>query len=348
VNQPGVPVVSVRATCEDDVTIVSLAQQRFFADRTLIGSAPEQTWTIPVCVAEEECFVLDRPAAETRFEGCLEGAFANWKGRGYYLAAYGGDVAAAAADRSAGERLGLLRDHWYLLQVGQLAIAEYLDLVAAIAPAERERQVVDEYVRRLEEIEESLVADADRPAFQAWMRETLRQLADELGWTPRPGEDASTMVLRAAVQTALGMRAADPQVHATARELAEAYLTDPAAVHPTMATTVLEVAAQVGGSALYGRYRTALDAAPSPEEAARLRGALARFPDPELRQRNFELALSDAIRGQDRSGFLGDMASDQAGFVAVWSFRGRGDSRAGRASPGRGAAGGKSRARRCA
>lgn len=320
VNQPGVPVVSARAACEDGDTVVALAQQRFFADRSLLGSVPEQLWVIPICVDEQECFVLTQPAAEARFAGCHEGAFANWNGRGYYLTTYDHDVAGAAAERAPGERLVLLRDYWYLLRIGRLEIADYLDLVAAIASGERERRVVDEYLQRLKEIEEHLVADADRPALRAWMRRTLGPLADELGWQPAAQEDATAMELRAAVYSALGVQAADPALGATARELAEGYLADPSTIHPTMASTVLDIAARGGDTALYDRYREALEAAGTPEESARLRRALAHFADPALRARNLQLALSDAIRSQDRAAFFAVMITDADALEAVWEF----------------------------
>jgi puromycin-sensitive aminopeptidase len=320
VNQPGIPAVSIRTRCEGGATVASLAQQRFFADRSLLGSAPDQVWSIPLCVAEQDCFVLDQPTAEARFTECRQGAFANWRGRGYYITDYGASIAESAAKQSPGERVALLRDQWYLLRIGQLQIADYLDLVAAIAPAEHERRVVDEYLQHLQEIEEYLVADADRPALHEWMQATLRPLAHDLGWRPAAEDDVTTMELRASVYAALGLRAADPEVRVEARRLAEAYLADPSAVDPTMASTVLEVAARDGDATLYEHYRAALDAAATPEEASRLREALARFDDPALLRRNIDFVLSDALRSQDRGRFLFALVQEPAGLEAVWQF----------------------------
>ena len=320
VNQPGLPLVTVDARCEGDETVVTLTQQRFFADRTRLGSAPEQLWSIPVCFAENDCVLLSERSREARLAGCRDGAFANWGGRGYYLSAHGGDVAQAIALRSPAERLALLRDEWYLVRVGERGIGDYLELVRTVAATERERRVVDQYLGPLESIVAEIAAESDRAELRRWTAETLRPLAGDLGWQPAAGEDPGQMELRASVYWALGMWAADPEIRRQAHELAAAYLDDRSTVHPTMAWTVLNTAAREGDEELYDRYLTAYRAADEPQTAARFRRALGSFDDESLRRRNFELVLSDSIRGQDKASFYGGMINDEGGWRAVWDF----------------------------
>ena len=102
---------------------------------------------------------------------------ANAEGRGYYRTEYGdgGDKAiarAGAVDLTAAERIVLLSDEWGLVALDHQTIPGYLDMVAALG-VERSEPVTEVAWNPLEGVGEEIVADQDRPRYQAWVRRLL-------------------------------------------------------------------------------------------------------------------------------------------------------------------------------
>src|SRR5207253_1146152 len=54
VNQPGAPLVTIRTQLNADGTKVTLSQRRYHYDRSLLDSANQELWMIPVCLKEEQ------------------------------------------------------------------------------------------------------------------------------------------------------------------------------------------------------------------------------------------------------------------------------------------------------
>ncbi len=50
VKQAGVPIINVKAQCSGNSTSVTLAQQRYYFDRTKFEAANDQLWQIPLCL----------------------------------------------------------------------------------------------------------------------------------------------------------------------------------------------------------------------------------------------------------------------------------------------------------
>ena len=148
-------------------------------------------------------------------------------------------------------------------------------------------------------IAKDMVGDSQREDYRAWVRALLRPAAQELGWQPRPGEGVELPGVRATVLTTLGQVGRDPEVLAMARTLAHRYLADPLAIDPSLADTVVNLAALEGDAALYDDFLAATKTAKSPEEYYRFLFALARFSDPALLTRTLEYALTPNVRGQD-------------------------------------------------
>ena len=334
VEQPGVPLVDVQAVCQGKTTEVTLKQQRFFADPRLLGSAPDQVWTVPVCFGDEksnrelpgpQCVLLSSTEKKATIEGCQDVAFGNWDGRGYYLTNYPTEaqrkkLRAGIAKRDATERLVLLRDEWYLVRTGRRAISDYLALVAAVAPAERELRVVEEYTERLDYLAEEIVTPGDLPTFRSWVGKLLKPVGDELGWQPKAGETVPQMELRATVLGTLGGVAEDADTLARAGELARKYLDDRSALHPTLAGVAVNLAAKEGDAALYERYFKTYLETKVPEESRTFMEALARFEKPELRARSLDLVLSPDIRNQDTARFLGGIGNSSGAQEVTWKF----------------------------
>jgi aminopeptidase N/puromycin-sensitive aminopeptidase len=206
-----------------------------------------------------------------------------------------------------------------MVSAGMTPIGNYLSLVSALK-SDRRLPVVDSYAGQLETIDREMVSDSDRDTYRAWVGSLFRPAALELGWQPRPGEGVEQPGMRATVFSTLGRVGRDPEVLETARKLARRYLADPLAIDPSLADTVVGLAALEGDATLYDEFRTATKTAKSPEEYYRFLFALARFSDPALLTRTLEFALSPEVRGQDFGQLLSAVMTNPAGTDLAWDF----------------------------
>ena len=152
-----------------------------------------------------------------------------------------------------------------------------------------------------------LVTEQQAPAYRQWVADYLRPVIAELGWTPAPDESDERKQLRAGVVNVLGYIARDEETLRKARELTELALKDPSAVDPTLAETVVPLAAIHGDAALLGKMKAAIAEAKSPGQYYRYLYALIAFEDPALRKEAFAAALSADMRSQDLPHFVGSM-----------------------------------------
>jgi aminopeptidase N/puromycin-sensitive aminopeptidase len=119
----------------------------------------------------------------------------------------------------------------------------------------------------------------------------------------------------------VGVTGDDEALQGRARDLATQYIADPGALSPTLAPTVLQVAAVSGDARLYEQYLAQIEArADQPEEYYRFFTALHWFSDPALVRRTLEYAVSPAVRTQDVATLLGGLLSHPWSREAAWAF----------------------------
>ncbi|HEX7676793.1 MAG TPA: ERAP1-like C-terminal domain-containing protein, partial [Thermoanaerobaculia bacterium] len=157
----------------------------------------------------------------------------------------------------------------------------YLKFVQAIDLGEN-ANIASSVTRGLGYLDDRLVTDDARPAFQARVRQLLRPAAAKLGWQGAANESDEQVRLRSTLLVALGTTGADPEVIAEARQRAERYLADPKSLDPTLAEGVLTIAAWNGDAVLFDKLAAKARAAGSHDELFRYLGALAYFRDPIL------------------------------------------------------------------
>jgi hypothetical protein len=185
-----------------------------------------------------------------------------------------------------------------MVRVGRLSIGDYLDTLEKMK-AERTRALVGVMTGRFPEIHDNIVAAADRPAFEKWVRDFLGPVAAELGATPAPGESDDRRALRSDVFATLALYGRDPQLMATSRALVEQYMKDPNSVEAALAGNALSVSALQGDSELYEKYLEHMKSAKTPEEYYNYFSALGQFPSTALAKRTFEFVLSPEVKNQD-------------------------------------------------
>ena len=334
IDQPGVPLIRADIKKDGAMMSVTLSQRRFFRDRAAFAAGAPQLWQVPVCLRsaatlltpapESQCVLLTERTQSFRLKYLAPPVLLNAGQMGYYRVMYSPE-ALSEFSRSLenkltpGERIGLVNDEWALVSAGMTPIGNYLSLVEGLK-SDRRLPVVGTYAGRLENIDANMVSDSERPAYRAWVRRLLRPAAKELGWQPISGEGVEQPGVRATVLGVLGRIGRDPEVLATARNLAHRYLADPLSIDPSTADTVVGLAALEGDAALYDDFLAAGKTAKSPEEYYRFLYSLARFSDPQLLTRTLQYSLTPNVRGQDFAGLLGAVMNNPAGTDLTWEF----------------------------
>src|SRR5581483_9632350 len=330
VEQPGVPLLSLRSTCEGEKTKVTLSQDRYYYNKALLNSGSSELWEVPVSLktasgAQGRYELLTGKEQTFELPGCHDWVFGNANGSGYYRTGYDSRVfddmsRNAKKDFTPAERIVLIRDAWAAVRAGQQPIGDFLHL-ADVLQSDPSGLVVRQLDRQLDYIGKYLVADSDRSHYQAWVRGLLIPTFKEVGWQPAPGEDENRKALREYVLHTLGYTGRDPEVLATARDLASKALNNPAAVDPSINDTVFTLAAVSGDANLYDQIVARLkSAAAPPQEYYRYLYSLAEFRDPGLLQRTLNYALSSEVRSQDSLGLIASVMENPAGEKLAWEF----------------------------
>jgi aminopeptidase N/puromycin-sensitive aminopeptidase len=306
--------------------------QRLFVDPAMARNAPSGTgWQVPICVKTPEqgdasCQVIGGPTAAivAAPNRCVPWALVNAGAQGYFRSAYSVEMLRAIAPDlttrlTPTERLSLLDDEWALVKGGRHTVADYLTLASGIG-GERVSGVLGNVTGPLTTIAHYLTTAQTRPRYEQFVQGLLRPLFAEVGITATPGEDDDRRSLRAVVIEALGEAGNDPEVAKRAREELDKALAATAPLESTAAEAIISVAARHGDAALFDALLAASRRATSPSERYRYLYGLAEFEDSGLVQRGLELALSDEIRSQDTSSYLGRFLLNPKSSQRAWGF----------------------------
>jgi alanyl aminopeptidase len=330
-DQPGVPVIAVTLDCAGSSASLTLSQKRLLP----LGSsgAEPETWRVPVCAragsggqAGRGCSLLTEGKGAMPAPGgrCPSWVLANDGELGYYRALYEGDllrrlIAAADKELTVAERVGVIRDVNALAEAGELPMADALALVPRFSN-DPSRQIVQATLRISSDIKDHQVAPDRRANYARFVSKMYGQKARALGFTPKPGEDDDTKLLRRALLGFVALEGQEPDLQAEARRLSLKWLDDPSAVSADMVGDVLEVAGRYGDRALFDRFRAAAKSNPRRRDRARLYSALGSFQDPALLKEAFALTLDPALDYRETDATFFASIGTSAGRAALWEF----------------------------
>ena len=328
VIQPGVPVVNVTSKCEGGNTNVTLSQERFAYDPAVVQASQDALWEIPVCLrapgGAPACEVMTSKQQTRTLKGCAPYVYGNADARGYYRTGYDSATLqkiaqTAEKDLKPTEREQLALDAWAMVRSGRSNVDDFLAMAGELQ-GEREFGVLHTLDRDLEFIADHLVTDADRAQYQAWVRELLHPVAEELGYQPAANDDDNTKELRASVLFALGYAGNDPKVVKLAQEITAQGLrgedTDPS-LFPGM----VRIAAMHGDAALYDAMsKKVKNSKLPPQEFYTWWGGLTAFRDPGLLRRTLDLVKTPEVRNQDAPQVIGAIWANPAGDRLGWDY----------------------------
>jgi hypothetical protein len=119
----------------------------------------------------------------------------------------------------------------------------------------------------------------------------------------------------------VGVVGDDMDLQRRARDLASRYISDPTSLPPSLAPTVLTVAAVSGDRALFDQYVAQLDKlSAQPEEYYRYFSALSWFRDPTLVKAALDLAISPTVRSQDTGTLIAGLLARPWARDMAWEF----------------------------
>jgi alanyl aminopeptidase len=306
-NQPGVPLVSVALDCKQGSPALHLKQERYLP----IGSkgSTDQVWQVPLCVrygsgdsGQSACELLSSAQGDMQLKtsACPAWVQANDKAVGYYRVNYDHALLAALTSGdvqqrlSAPERVDFMGNASALASGGKLPLQDALGLVSVFHddPA---RQVVETALELALQPSGHLVPQSLRPNYQRFLQKNFKARAEQLGWTPSPGEDDDRRLLRPALVRPIATTGNDTELAKQGEALAERWFQDHSAVDPSMVASVLGTAAYYGDAKLAARFREELSRTKDRTERQRILNAMQSFRDPKALEDNRMALLNGQI-----------------------------------------------------
>jgi puromycin-sensitive aminopeptidase len=290
------------------------------AEESAIGSL----WQVPVIVraagsaTETRLLLSDEPFVLGDLAGAGP-AVVNAGGWGVYRTGYSAgqlaELGSHLGDLAPLERANLFHDTWALVLAGHVSLGEFLDLGAQLG--DDDEPSTFSTVAGALGLCDRVIADADRPALAAATRSLLGPRAAALGWEPRPGEGERMPTLRALLVSTLGTLGDDEATRREARARYDAAAAGGAAIDPDLESAVLDVVADAGRTADYEAYLARYRAPKTPQEEQRYLRALCDFPDVDLANRTFALALGE-VRTQDGPYVILDLLANRVSGPVAW------------------------------
>jgi aminopeptidase N len=322
VMQPGVPVVSLKASCVSNETRIEVEQQQFFLSPEAAKKGSAALWQIPVCV-KSGCTLVTGKKQIISEGGCAPFVYGNRNAKGYYRVAYSPEDLKAIEKSvetalNGPERIALIEDSWAMARSGKQPVGQFLDLAQAMK-AESDQTAVGLLSNHLQYLGSSLVPAESSEQFTAILRRQFSPLAAQLGWDAKPGDSDDQKSLRASLLRTLG-NAEDAEALAAARDMTARYLRSATSVEGTIAGAALQVAARNGNAALYDEFTAAYARTKDADAAGLFLFSLADFRDPQLLQRTIELIDAGKVREQEYPRLFSALLNNPASRDAAWSY----------------------------
>ena len=328
VLEPGVPMLSLSASCSAGSQKLQLKQQRFLLSSTEPSVEDKQIWQIPVCTKTgstgDACAVLTQAQQTESLPGCAAWIFGNRDADGYYRVSYAPEelksIAGVAEKKlTVPERIAFVEDTWAMTRSGKTSVTDFLNLLEQLRD-EQSRNVIDLVSDHLQFVSDSLLSTSEqRQKFNEFARSQFAGLAKQLGWNARSNESDEQKALRASLLNILGA-AGDLEAVALARRLVQEYMQQPSSVDGTLIASAFSVAAENGDTDLFDRFLTALRNSKSSDEYYHYLYALTGFRQTQLLERTIALIDQGAVRHQDYPRFFGALLANPASRDVAWKY----------------------------
>lgn len=322
---PGHPVLTVSES--DKPGFVTFRQEKF---QFLPEGASNQLWPIPVHiryatasgeVQEEKFLITDRE--QTVFIGKdFQYLVANAGGSGFYRVRYSDGLLARLTENPMGslkviERFNLVNDTWAGVRANLVSSQTYLGLVRKFG-GESDPNVWAIISGSLNTLY-SLTKGDERQAMKALIRDLVKPVFNELGWTAKDGESSATQELRGQLAGLLGTVGSDADIRTTAVKLFEQWKADRTSVNPNVIPALVNILAHTGDQARYDEFLSLAKSAKTDQEKLRFLTALGKFRKPELYSAAMAMMLAE-VKTDDAPYILAAFLSTEHAGEPTWDF----------------------------
>jgi alanyl aminopeptidase len=332
-DRPGHPLVTAALDCGSGRPAkVNLSQARYRP----IGSQASLAgpWLVPVCIAwpkgsgrEEQCVLFSdaqTSAPLPNLVGCPAWWTANANANGYYRTSYPNDalqhlLGGGKSPLALHELIALFDDLRALDRAGAIPLGDLLSLLTAWA-ADPRREIVTKVEGLVDGLSPHLITDTLRPRYVKLVQTLFGQRARALGWTPRPGEDEDTRLLRADVVGLVAVEGEDAPLRAQATALVRKWLGSRAAVDPDVIDGVLGAAAVGGDNALFGELVAEAKRATERRDRERILGTLGTFRSETIGKAALELTRAEAFDARESASIFWVQVSHASTRPGAWAF----------------------------
>ncbi len=323
--QGGFPLITV--TQDDAAGTVTLAQEAFSLTPSVDASAIGETWQVPVHMRGG--LSSDAPTSRILLNGAHVTVPApgpagspivvNADAVGYYRVRYAPDNLSALAQgfHALGilERFNLLGDTWASVVAGRNDMGAFFTLAEALGD-EAEPEVWAEVTGPLSFLDR-VVDDDVAPVLARYTRALLHPVFDRLGWDPSPADGERTATLRAQALMALGTVGDDEDIRAEAARRHQDMVSGGARVNPELLSAVVTLVAAGGTTEQYDAFLERYRNPDTPQDEVRYLYALSAFPEPELAERTFALAMTE-VRTQNAPFLIQMLLASRSHGPATW------------------------------
>jgi aminopeptidase N len=306
VVQPGFPLVSITATCDDsNRRTVALAQKRFLVE----GSDPANLrWQIPITMRSgisgtPQALLLTTDGQTAPAGKCDEPLSINAGGAGFYRAAY--DDATLALNRKHfaalpnPDKIVTLDDQWALVESGAAKLPAYLGFAESMGP-NIDARAWEQIAESLGTVEHDERGTPGYEKFTAYARRLIKPVAEHLGRDAKPNETADITELRHTLIADLGAWGDAPTIAEAKRRFAR-FVADRKSVLPDDQPALLSIVAEHADQATFDQLHAIAKSANNETEVERYFSALMMTRDPRLARQSLAIALSPEIPKQSEA-----------------------------------------------
>jgi alanyl aminopeptidase len=331
-DQPGVPLISVKLECGALPAQLALSQQRFLPLGSSGGGS--ELWKVPVCVrypsgsgTQRQCKLLDRESGSLtldKAQSCPAWVEANADANGYYRVAYDSDLLdnllkGDAPELSVAEKVSVVGDIHALTGNGMVSLGSALALAPQLA-RDPDGSVVSKTLSITSGLQDNLVEDGLLPTYRRYLTDVYGTCARQLGLTDKPGDSDDDRLLRPRLADVFAIQAENPDAQAEAKRLTLAWFDNRSAITPDMVGTVLQAAAVHGDRDLFDRMRTAARGETDEDVRGSLLFAMGSFRDPSIVKIAMPIVLTNEFDPRESLSILSGVAESPATRDMAYGF----------------------------
>lgn len=311
-NQPGVPLVRLNATCEKRKTTLELSQTPYGRG----SDDDKRAWQIPVCMRDltgksQMCVMLNKPEDKlSLITRCSTAWMPNAHGAGYYRFALSGEGWKALLSRidslTPAEQISAMHSLRAGMRAGDVDGATYASTLEHLA-AKGEWDVVQVAGTFLTEMRGVLLDDKAALAYRTKLRALLGPRMAKLGLKPKPREPVGTTLLRAALAELVVKEAQDPATVSALASKGMAYASAPISntdLPAELRPAALWAAVSSGGEQATHDVIAAIKASADQQFRTDAAIALTAVHDDASIKEVEKFYLSDVLRYRERRSYL--------------------------------------------